>query len=216
MYKSSSGALIHKRFFDISIIVFSHILFFPVVILFWSFVPLLIWIVDRGPVFYYQTRVGKDGKPFKMIKLRTMKFESQIFSGLPKSLLESSVVTLPDDVRITSIGKILRIFRLDEVPQIINILRGEMSFVGPRPLPKETLDFYISKGWQNSVEVRLKVLPGIAGLAQLQGTFKKGESVTDTINKFRYDAVYVQNYNVCYDINLLAKCVLLVFRLAFR
>ena len=77
-------------------------------------------------------------------------------------------------------------------------------------------DFYISKGWQNSVEVRLKVLPGIAGLAQLQGTFKKGESVTDTINKFRYDAVYVQNYNVCYDINLLAKCVLLVFRLAFR
>ena len=216
MYKSSSGALIHKRFFDISIIVFCHILFFPVVILFWSFVPLLIWIVDRGPVFYYQTRVGKDGKPFKMIKLRTMKFESQIFSGLPKSLLESSVVTLPDDVRITSIGKILRIFRLDEVPQIINILRGEMSFVGPRPLPKETLDFYISKGWQNSVEVRLKVLPGIAGLAQLQGTFKKGESVTDTINKFRYDAVYVQNYNVCYDINLLAKCVLLVFRLAFR
>jgi len=216
LYKSSSGALIHKRFFDISIIVFSHILFFPVVILFWSFVPLLIWIVDRGPVFYYQTRVGKDGKPFKMIKLRTMKFESQIFSGLPKSLLESSVVTLPDDVRITSIGKILRIFRLDEVPQIINILRGEMSFVGPRPLPKETLDFYISKGWQNSVEVRLKVLPGIAGLAQLQGTFKKGESVTDTINKFRYDAVYVQNYNVCYDINLLAKCVLLVFRLAFR
>ena len=216
MYKSSSGALIHKRFFDISIIVFCHILFFPVVILFWGFVPLLIWIVDRGPVFYYQTRVGKDGKPFKMIKLRTMKFESQIFSGLPKSLLESSVVTLPDDVRITSIGKILRIFRLDEVPQIINILRGEMSFVGPRPLPKETLDFYISKGWQNSVEVRLKVLPGIAGLAQLQGTFKKGESVTDTINKFRYDAVYVQNYNVCYDINLLAKCVLLVFRLAFR
>ena len=185
-------------------------------ILFWSFVPLLIWIVDRGPVFYYQTRVGKDGKSFKLIKLRTMKFESQIFPGLPKSLLESSVVTLPDDVRITSIGKILRIFRLDEVPQIINILRGEMSFVGPRPLPKETLDFYISKGWQNSVEVRLKVLPGIAGLAQLQGTFKKGESVTGTVNKFRYDAVYVQNYNVCYDINLLAKCVLLVFRLAFR
>ena len=216
LYKSSRNLLIYKRFFDISIIVFSHILFFPAAILFWIFVPLLIWVIDRGPVFYHQTRVGKDGKLFKVIKLRTMKFESQIFPELPKSLLESSVVTLPDDVRITPIGKILRIFRLDEVPQIINILRGEMSFVGPRPLPKETLDFYISKGWKNSVDVRLKVLPGIAGLAQVKGTFKKGESITDTINKFRYDVVYVQNYNVCFDINLLAKCVLLVFRLVFR
>ena len=71
LYKSSSGALIHKRFFDISIIVFSHILFFPVVILFWSFVPLLIWIVDRGPVFYYQIRVGKHGELFKVFKFST-------------------------------------------------------------------------------------------------------------------------------------------------
>jgi len=210
LYKSSRNLLIYKRFFDISIIVFSHILFFPVAILFWIFVPLLIWIIDRGPVFYYQPRVGKHGKLFNVIKLRTMRVQNE------EDSFNTSVFTLPDDVRITSIGKVLRIFRLDEVPQLFNILRGEMSFVGPRPQPKETLDFYTSKGWGDLIDVRLEVLPGIAGLAQSKGVFNKGESLIEGPKKFRYDVFYVRNQNLCFDINLLAKCVLLVFRLVFR
>ena len=204
MYKNSRNLLIYKRFFDISIIVFFHIMFFPIVILFWIFIPLLIWIVDYGPVFYYQMRVGKHGKLFKVFKFRTMRVQND------EDSVNASVFTLPDDVRVTSIGKILRTFRLDEVPQLFNILRGEMSFVGPRPQPKETLDYYRSKGWSDLIDVRLEVLPGIAGLAQSKGVFKKGESLTEGPNKFRYDALYVRNKNLCFDIVLLFKCTILV------
>ena len=144
-------------------------MFFPIVILFWIFIPLLIWIVDYGPVFYYQMRVGKHGKLFKVFKFRTMRVQNE------EDSVNASVFTLPDDVRVTSIGKILRTFRLDEVPQLFNILRGEMSFVGPRPQPKETLDYYKSKGWGSLIDIRLEVLPGIAGLAQSKGVFKKGD-----------------------------------------
>ncbi|MFW6161092.1 MAG: sugar transferase, partial [Acidobacteriota bacterium] len=111
-----------KRLFDITLSSIGILLSFP----FWLLFALLIWFEDRGPVFYTQERVGKDGKFFKVLKFRSMIKDAEKESG--------PVQAQQNDPRVTRVGKILRSMAMDELPQLINILKGDMSFVGPRAL----------------------------------------------------------------------------------
>ena len=115
----------YKRVFDLAVIIITYILLFPLWLIAWIFVPLAIWLEDRGPVFYAQERIGWRGKHFKVLKFRTMIQDAERQTG--------QVWAAEDDPRLTTVGKTLRRLHLDEIPQVINIVKGEMSLVGPRP-----------------------------------------------------------------------------------
>ena len=117
----------YKRPFDLTIIVLAHILLFPLFVILWIGIPLVIWLGDRGTIYYVQERVGRSGRRFNVIKFRTMVRDAESRTG--------PVWAAEQDSRATRVGlpRFLRTFRLDELPQVINILRGEMSIVGPRP-----------------------------------------------------------------------------------
>jgi lipopolysaccharide/colanic/teichoic acid biosynthesis glycosyltransferase len=142
-----------------------------------------------GPVFYRQTRVGRHGRPFTILKLRTMRVDAE--DGTPQW-------ASPHDDRATPLGRILRRTRLDELPQLVNILVGEMSFVGPRPERPEfvaaleqTLPFY---SWRHFVR------PGLTGWAQIN--YPYGSSVEDARRKLEYDLFYIRHYSVLTDLSI--------------
>ena len=116
-----------KRTFDIAILILAHIMLAPIWLILWIVIPVLIWAEDNGPIFFRQKRVGFKGSDFKVIKFRSMYINSE----------GQGLITSDTDQRITKVGKILRRTALDELPQIINIFKGDMSFVGPRALPPE-------------------------------------------------------------------------------
>jgi exopolysaccharide biosynthesis polyprenyl glycosylphosphotransferase len=157
-------------------------------------VALLIKLDSRGPIFFIQERLGLKGKPFNIIKFRTM------FQGAENN---GPVWTDHNDPRITRIGKIIRKLRLDELPQLWNILRGEMSFIGPRPLAHttymENIDFY---------RYRTLVKPGITGWAQV--TFPDGLTIDTTQEKLKYDLYYIKNIGLFLDLAILLKTVRIV------
>ena len=126
----------YKRAFDLAVIIIACILLFPLWLIIWTLVPLAIWLEDRGPVFYAQERVGRGGERFKVLKFRTMIQDAESLTG--------QVLAAEDDPRLTRVGKILRKLHLDEMPQVINIVRGEMSLVGPRPAVKQ-YSIYLGK-----------------------------------------------------------------------
>lgn len=180
--------MVYKRPFDLFIILLIHL--FPLTlvvwVLFWAVIPLLIWMSDRGPVFYRQQRVGRDGVIFYIWKFRTMVQDAEQMG---------EAWTAVDDARITRIGKFLRRTGLDELPQILNVARGEMSLVGPRPLAVEE-----QKKLENRIPGfgdRLAIPPGITGLAQL---YNKED---DDQNKLQYDMYYLSNMGVLLDMKLL-------------
>ena len=147
----------YKRCFDLGIILISHIVLAPVFLLLWLGIPLLILLVDGRPVFFIQERVGKGGKIFRVYKFRTMvKNASEL----------GPTYTEENDPRVLPIiGRFLRATGLDELPQLINIIKGEMSFVGPRPLP--VADYERCVRTIPGFREREKLLPGLTGLAQL-------------------------------------------------
>jgi len=150
-----------KRLFDIIFSIIGLIILSPLLII----ISVLIKLGDRGPVFYKGTRVGLNGKLFKMYKFRTMVINADKIGGPSSS---------DDDARITKIGKLLRKFKLDEFPQFINVLKGEMSFVGPRPEVKEVVGLYTER------ELPILTLkPGITDYASLwnsnEGKILEGE-----------------------------------------
>jgi len=184
-----------KRVLDIAAAILLSI---PVSLLF-PVVAFLIKIESRGPVFYTQKRVGKNGKVFEFIKFRSMLEGSDAVDGTKGS---------GQDNRHTRIGVILRKTYLDEIPQIINIFRGEMSFVGPRPerpefveLLREHVQFY---------ETRLLVRPGITGWAQIRMT--NDASVEDAPEKLQYDLYYVKNRSLLMDIGIMLKTAAILVR----
>lgn len=164
----------------------------------WLLVSLAIKLDSRGPVFYTQERVGKDEKLFKVVKFRSMREEAEKASG--------PVWANREDPRVTRVGRILRRLRIDEVPQFINVLDGDMSLVGPRP----ERPFFVE---QLSREIplykrRLKVRPGITGWAQVK--HKYDESVEDVRKKVEYDLYYIENMSLRMDFKIFLNTIAVV------
>ena len=157
-----------------------------------------------GPVFHIQKRCGKNGKTFKMLKFRTMVVAAEEMQGELQSQKDSDgpMFKMANDPRITRVGAKLRATSLDEFPQLLNVLKGDMSLVGPRPLVMEEMKF--SPSWR---EVRLSVKPGMTGLWQIQG-----RSEAPFHNWIRYDVEYVMNRSLWMDIVILFKTVSVVFK----
>ena len=115
----------YKTLFDLTILTCSHVVLAPIFAILWIFIPTAIWLEDRGPVFYTQNRLGKNGKLFKLYKFRSM---------IPDAEKETGAVLAADnDLRVTRVGKFIRKRALDELPQVINLWKGDISLVGPRP-----------------------------------------------------------------------------------
>jgi exopolysaccharide biosynthesis polyprenyl glycosylphosphotransferase len=164
------------------------------------FICLAIYLDDGGPVFYTQVRAGLGGRPFRVIKFRTMRTDAEP-DGRPRWAREG-------DDRATRVGRILRKTRLDELPQVINILRGEMSVVGPRPERPEfiaelekQIPFY---------RARLVVKPGLTGWAQIH--YGYGNSVKDALIKLQYDLYYIRHRSLWLDLYVIFKTVGVVLR----
>ena len=184
----------YKIFFDYFILLIAHIILAPLFLVLWFTIPLAIWLHDRGPVFYAQTRLGKDGKPFKLYKFRSMIPDAERTTG--------AVLAGQDDLRITSIGKTLRKRALDELPQVINMWKGDISLVGPRPERPELLQGIVLS--VPNYKDRLKVKPGLTGVAQIYGRY-----ATSPRHKLMLDKIYMKSMSPWLDIKLLVLSVVL-------
>jgi exopolysaccharide biosynthesis polyprenyl glycosylphosphotransferase len=182
----SQGQLLQKRLFDL---LFSAVLLVaasPLLLV----LALAVRLTSPGPVFYTQERVGYNGAGFRLIKFRTMVDRAERDSG--------PVLAAEDDPRITPVGRLLRGRRLDELPQLLNVLKGEMSFVGPRP----ERPLFVERFSRELPEYRyrLKLKPGLTGLAQVKGRYG-----TDTAGKLRYDLYYLGNYSLLLDLQVILQ-----------
>ncbi len=179
----------YKRPLDIMIILIAHCLppLTLVWLLIWVVVPLAIWIQDRGPIFYTQKRIGKGGTLFKIRKFRTMIPNAEAATGI--------IWSHQDDPRITSVGKILRWTALDELPQIWNIVVGDMTLVGPRSERPELHNEFLKQ--IPYFERRLQVRPGLTGLAQINGSYNLAPE-----NRLAYDLEYISKMNIILDIKI--------------
>jgi len=156
-----------------------------------------IWLETRGTVLFRQERVGRDGELFSMFKLRTMCIdaEARLPEVLDSNQADGPLFKAPNDPRITGVGRVLRKWSIDEIPQFYNVLRGDMSLVGPRPaLPREVIE------WDAETAERLRVLPGITGLWQVEGRSHAG---FDTYK--RLDLYYVDNWSFSHDLVIVLK-----------
>jgi undecaprenyl phosphate N,N'-diacetylbacillosamine 1-phosphate transferase len=169
-----------KRFFDVAIALIALVLFSPVFFL----VFLLLLISNQGNPFFFQKRPGLNGEIFKVIKFKTMNEMKDTHGNL-----------LPDAKRLTKLGIFLRKTSFDEVPQVINILKGDMSIIGPRPLLPEYLPLY-----NKTQKKRHDVKPGITGWAQING-----RNAISWKKKFEYDVWYVENRSFLLDVKILFK-----------
>ena len=162
---------------------------------------LLVWLEDGWPIFFVQSRTGKRGRPFRMFKLRTMHknaFEKK------QELLDRNQLAWPDfkltnDPRVTYVGHFLRVTSLDELPQLFNVLRGDMSLVGPRPTSFDVSTYAL---WQTE---RLEVTPGITGLWQVSG---RSDVAFD--ERVRLDVEYIENLSLRQDLRILWRTVFAV------
>jgi lipopolysaccharide/colanic/teichoic acid biosynthesis glycosyltransferase len=152
---------------------------------------------SRGPIIYRSVRPGIAGKPFRCFKFRTMRMDTDLSEDELEQLNESSgaLFKIRDDPRLTGVGRLLRRFSIDELPQLVNVVRGEMSLVGPRPLPMR--DFERLEEWHKK---RYLVLPGITGLWQVSG--RSDLSWEETV---RMDLRYVENWSLALDLQILWK-----------
>jgi undecaprenyl phosphate N,N'-diacetylbacillosamine 1-phosphate transferase len=175
-----------KPLFDFIFAIIALVFSIPIIV-----IPLCILVVaTRGKIFFIQPRPGLQGKIFHVIKFKTMNDAKDNLGNL-----------LPDNKRLTSIGKFIRKTSLDEIPQLLNVIKGDMSFVGPRPLLVEYLPLYNEH--QNK---RHRVKPGITGWAQVNG-----RNAISWQQKFEYDIWYVQNQSFLLDVKILFLTVLKVF-----
>lgn len=187
-----------KRALDFLLAAFGLCLSLPL----WLIFAFLIWLEDKGQVFYFQERVGKGGRIFKGIKFRSMKLKYSNETAL--------IQAKEGDIRITKIGRLLRATAMDELPQLINILKGDMSFVGPRALaPREKevgeLDeksIFDIPGFKE----RAIVAPGLTGIAQIFAPRDISRQ-----NKFKYDIWYIRNRSIFLDLYLIFLSFLVTF-----
>ncbi len=183
-----------KRFFDITVATFGLVISAPIIVL----AAIAIKTVSPGPVFFKQQRVGRKGRIFDIYKIRTMEVDAEKETG--------PVWAKEDDPRLIKFGKIIRKMHIDEIPQLFNVLRGEMSIVGPRPerpifvksLSKEIKEY----------KRRLTVKPGITGLAQVW--HKYDETIKDVKKKIKYDLLYIRKMCLATDFRILLRTILVV------
>ncbi len=184
-----------KRTFDLVVAAVGLILLSPVMLA----IALGVRLTSRGPIIYRSVRPGMAGKPFRCLKFRTMREHADQIQDDLESLNEKSgaLFKIRRDPRLTKVGAFLRRFSLDELPQLINVIRGEMSLVGPRPLP--TRDFERLEDWHKK---RYLVLPGITGLWQVSG-----RSELDFDDLVRLDFLYLERWSVMLDLLILLKTI---------
>ncbi|HEX6872222.1 MAG TPA: sugar transferase [Micromonosporaceae bacterium] len=165
-------------------------------------ISLLIWLADRGPAFFSQARIGREGTKFNVWKFRTMytDAEERLAQLVDQNESDGLLFKIKNDPRITPVGRFLRKTSLDELPQLFNVLKGEMSLVGPRPLPADDGDFL------GDVRRRLLVRPGMTGLWQVSG--RSELSWDDAV---RLDLYYVDNWSLAFDLLILWRTVGVVF-----
>ena len=178
-----------KRLFDIVLSLLVVVILLPVFVI----TVIAIRLTGKGSAIFKQQRAGKDGKAFIFYKFRTMKVNVDPFGPSPKS---------GEDPRLTKVGRFLREYSLDELPQLFNILKGDMSIVGPRPL-------YISQmaEWNERQKKRLLVKPGLTGLAQIHG---RGELIRE--EKLEFDVKYVETAGFLADVKIILATIAQLFR----
>ncbi len=182
-----------KRLLDFIFSILILLITIPLIIL----CGFIIKIQDGGPIFYSQVRTGLKGKNFKIIKLRTMRIDAE------KSGFQWATA---NDKRITYIGRFLRKFRIDELPQLINVIKGELSLIGPRPERPE-IDSEIKSKISN-YQIRNIIKPGLSGWAQVN--YPYGASLKDAENKLSYDLFYIRNFNLILDLLIAIKTIKLI------
>jgi sugar transferase (PEP-CTERM system associated) len=194
-FQRSKAAVVFKRVMDVGLSLTMLLVTAPVMLL----ISIAICLESKGPAIYRQARIGLRGDVFDVLKFRSMQQDAEARNGAQWAQA--------DDPRVTRVGRLLRKYRLDELPQLINVLRGQMSFVGPRPerpyfveqLRKE-ISYY---------DERHSVRPGITGWAQVQYTY--GASVEDAFRKLEYDLFYLKNLSVFFDCAIILRTVHIVF-----
>lgn len=181
-----------KRLMDILLCSIAMIPAAPIM----AVVALAIKLEDGGPVFFKQKRMTRNGREFDILKFRSMIVDAEKYAG--------AVLATDNDPRITKVGRVIRATRLDEIPQILNILRGDMSIVGPRPERKVIADEYCKD--IPEFAYRLKVRGGLTGYAQIYGKYN-----TSAYDKLRLDLMYIENYSLMLDIKLIILTLRIIF-----
>lgn len=178
-----------KRIFDVMF----GLVALPIVILLSLIIGIPIYLEDRGSIFYKAKRRGKDGRVFEMFKFRSMKMNAPDIRNKDNSTFQS-----PNDQRLTKVGRIIRKLSVDEIPQFLNVLMGDMSVIGPRPI---TIDKPVSE-YDEKRKTRLKVRPGITGYSQAY--YRNSISQEE---KFQYDALYAENLSFLLDLKIIVKTI---------
>lgn len=182
-----------KRLADILLSMLALLILWPVFLI----LALITWLDSGGPIFFLQERIGRHGKPFRIIKFRTMKNDAES---------QGPQLSNPMDMRVTHIGRYLRRYRLDELPQFINILRGDMSLVGPRPerayfigqISKHTPDF----------PRLLQMRPGLTSWGQVR--YGYASSVEQMCERMKFDLTYVDHFSLLFDLKVLLYTIRIV------
>jgi len=184
-----------KRTLDLAASIVGLVLSIPIMIL----VGVAVRLDSEGPIIYRQTRVGRMGKCFDVLKFRSMRNDAEKSGGAQWAT--------ENDPRTTRVGAFLRKYRFDELPQFLNVIRGDMSFVGPRPERpvfvedlRQVISYY---------DERHSVRPGITGWAQVQYAY--GASIEDAFNKLEYDLFYLKNMSLSFDIAIIIRTIGIVF-----
>ena len=183
-----------KRLLDLTFLITGFFLLLPFFIFLFVFIIFFMILEDGFPIFYTQNRYGKDKKIFKLYKFRSMIKNAELKTG-------AIWASKDDDPRLTKLGKIMRKYAIDEIPQLFNILKGDISFVGPRPERPELCDEFM-KNYPIFAK-RLACHQGLTGLAQLIGKYD-----TAPKNKLRYDLLYIKNKSIFLDLKIVFLSVL--------
>jgi exopolysaccharide biosynthesis polyprenyl glycosylphosphotransferase len=190
-FRKSRLHQVAKRLMDVALSGIGLILALPLMIL----VAIAVKVTSRGPILYRQQRVGQHGRVFSVYKFRSMGEDAEKETG--------AVWAVKNDKRITPVGRFIRQTRLDEIPQLWNVLRGQMSLVGPRPeRPEFVADLTRQIPFYGQ---RHTVRPGLTGWAQVRYTY--GASLEDALEKLQYDLFYIKNMSVALDLFIIAKTI---------
>ena len=193
-FKKTKLIKLGKRIFDVLFSIIGLILSMPISF----FTALIIKLESKGPIFYQQERIGENGEVFNLIKFRSMKIDAEKYTG--------PVWAEENDPRITRVGRIIRKLHIDEIPQMVNVLKGDMSFVGPRP----ERPYFVKKLTPQIpyYDQRHSVKPGITGWAAVN--YKYGANLCDAVEKLQYDLYYIKNISLFLDIIIIIKTIFIV------